>query len=213
MRNKLPDDFKMNVLLPGAVWLLISAVISYAIIEDIKTQSDTATVILFIIFTLVVFAVPMLIYLEFREKLNAWSNAKSHRKEKKPAVCETEQSANTLPADFPEALKGSKTLALLDALYKEGFLDSEYRPYRGCNATQMAFIADSIAVICHIPTQWKVFGEYWRLNNMRQLLNAKSNRGTKVDKEDVIVEIFKRTAQEHEEIGNSDSFRSWMRNF
>lgn len=59
----------------------------------------------------------------------------------------------------------------------------------------MAFIADSIAAICNISRQWKIFGDYWHLNNMRQLLDVKNRRGSKADKEDVIISIFKKVAE------------------
>lgn len=49
-------------------------------------------------------------------------------------------------------------------LHREGVTDDEYRPYEGCNATQMAFIADSIATICNISYQWKAFGNYRHLS-------------------------------------------------
>ena len=100
----------------------------------------------------------------------------------------------------------------LDALRREGFLDEEYRPCKGCNATQMAFIADSIAEICNVTRQWKTFGDYWHLENMRQLLDARNRRGSKVDKEDAIIQIFKRTAEENESINDTDAFRHWLRN-
>ena len=44
--KKLPDDFKINVLLPGAVWLLVSAFIGYAVVAGMG--SDAITVILFV---------------------------------------------------------------------------------------------------------------------------------------------------------------------
>ena len=109
-------------------------------------------------------------------------------------------------------MRGEKTIALLDALRREGLLNEEYRPHEGCNATQMAFIADSIAEICNVPRQWKTFGDYWHLENMRQLLDARNRRGSKVDKEEVIIQIFKRAAEENESIKNTDTLRHWLRN-
>ena len=38
----------------------------------------------------------------------------------------------------------------MEALRQEGFLDAEYRPQDGCNATLMIFIAGSITQICNI---------------------------------------------------------------
>lgn len=41
-------------------------------------------------------------------------------------------------------------MAFMEALRQEGFLDAEYRPQEGCNATLMIFIAGSITQICNI---------------------------------------------------------------
>ena len=99
----------------------------------------------------------------------------------------------------------------MEALRQEGFLDAEYRPQEGCNATLMAFIADSIATICNIRSQWKIFGDYWHLNNMRQLLDAKNRRGSKADKEDVVIGIFRKVAEADDYIRETDAYRSWVR--
>lgn len=215
--RKLPEDFRINILLPGAVWLLVSTLIGRVAVARMET--DTITVILFVVITLVVFAIPMAVYMEYRRKIeecvsrhkpgHTWRVVDCRRVEE-----ETDASLQpaALPQDFPDALKGGKTLALLDALRREGFLDEEYRPCKGCNATQMAFIADSIAEICNVTRQWKTFGDYWHLENMRQLLDARNRRGSKVDKEDAIIQIFKRTAEENESINDTDAFRHWLRN-
>lgn len=50
------------------------------------------------------------------------------------------------------------------------------------------------------------------MENMRQLLDARNRRGSKVDKEDAIIQIFKRTAEENESINDTDAFRHWLRN-
>lgn len=38
----------------------------------------------------------------------------------------------------------------MEVLRQEAFLDAEYRPQEGCNATLMIFIAGSITQICNI---------------------------------------------------------------
>lgn len=116
-----------------------------------------------------------------------------------------------LPREFPDALKGAKAVALLEALHREGFLDVEYRPCKGCNATQMAFIANGIAMICNISCQWKTFGTYWRLSNLRQLLAAKDRRGSRMEKEDIIIDLFKRVAEADGEIGGSGAYHRWLK--
>lgn len=65
--KRLPEDFRINVLLPGAVWLLASALIGRAAVARMGT--DTITVILFAVVTLVVFAIPMAVYMEYRGKM------------------------------------------------------------------------------------------------------------------------------------------------
>ena len=227
--KKLPDDFKINVLLPGAVWLLVSAFIGYAVVAGMG--SDAITVILFVVITFVLFVMPMAVYMEYRERIENWLGKRERRTSATPVPSADGQHlpdssdvmastlvtgepaiSDPLPPDFPDALRGEKTIALLDALRREGFLNKEYRPHEGCNATQMAFIADSIAEICNVTRQWKTFGDYWHLENMRQLLDARNRRCSKVDKEDVIIQIFKRAAEENESITNTDTFRHWLRN-
>ena len=215
--KRLPENFRMNVLLPGAVWLLASVLIGrYAVI---RMEPDTITFVLFLVITLVVFAIPVTVYMEYRGKIEEYFSR--HRSRRATCVGDSrktdEEPDNAtkpagLPQDFPDALKGEKVIALLDALHREGFLDKEYRPCKGCNATQMAFIADSIAAICNISYQWKTFGNYWQLPNMRQLLGAKDRRGSKMEKEDVIVDVLKRTAEADEGICNTDAYRRWLKN-
>lgn len=65
--RKLPEDFRINILLPGAVWLLVSTLIGRVAVARMET--DTITVILFVVITLVVFAIPMAVYMEYRRKI------------------------------------------------------------------------------------------------------------------------------------------------
>lgn len=226
--KKLPDDFKINVLLPGAVWLLVSAFIGYAVVAGMG--SDAITVILFVVITFVLFVMPMAVYMEYRERIENWLGKRERRTSATPVPSADGQhlpdssdvTASTpvtgepaisdpLPPDFPDALRGEKTVALLDALRREGFLNDEYRPCKGCNATQMAFIADCIAEICNISRKWKRFGDYWHLPNLRQLLEAKDRRGSKMEKEDIIVDILKRTAEADGEINVSTTYHRWLK--
>lgn len=214
--KRLPEDFRINVLLPGAVWLLASALIGRAAVSRMGT--DTITVILFAVVTLVVFAIPMAVYMEYRGRIEEYVSRRRPGHTPPVGSCRrTDEGTGTavqppaLPQDFPDALKGGKTLALLDALRREGFLDGEYRPCKGCNATQMAFIADCIAAICNISYQWKTFGNYWRLPNLRQLLGAKDRRGSKMEKEDIIIDILKRAAEADGEIRDTDAYRRWLK--
>lgn len=76
--KRVPEDFKMNVLLPGAVWLLVSLLAGCIVVA--RMEANAITVILFIVVTLVVFAVPMAIYMEYRGKIEeyfSWHNRKS----------------------------------------------------------------------------------------------------------------------------------------
>ena len=214
--KRLPEDFRINVLLPGAVWLLASALIGRAAVA--RMGKDTITVILFAVVTLVVFAIPMAVYMEYRGKIEEYVSRRRSGHTPHVGDCRrTDEGTGTavqppiLPQDFPDALKGGKTLALLDALRREGFLDGEYRPCKGCNATQMAFIADCIAAICNISYQWKTFGNYWHLPNLRQLLGAKDRRGSKMEKEDIIIDILKRAAEADGEICDTDAYRRWLK--
>lgn len=218
--RRLPDDFNVNILLPGAVWLLVSVLIGRTVVSRMET--DTITVILFVIISLVVFTIPMAVYMEYRKKVEQWPGRKAR---KNTAVSPSGDNSsgnitpdadipeNTIqfPLDFPDALKGNKTMAFMEALRQEGFLDAEYRPQEGCNATLMAFIADNIATICNIHRQWKIFGDYWRLNNMRQLLDAKNRRGSKVEKEDIVIGIFRKVAEADGGICDTDTYRSWVK--
>ena len=214
--KRLPEDFRINVLLPGAVWLLASALIGRAAV--VRMGTDTITVILFAVITLVVFAIPMAVYMEYRGKIEECVSRRISRQMPPVGSCrrmdegsEAAVQPPALPQDFPDVLKGGKTLALLDALQREGFLNGEYRPCKGCNATQMAFIADCIAAICNISYQWKTFGNYWRLPNLRQLLGAKDRRGSKMEKEDIIIDILKRAAEADGEIRDTNAYRRWLK--
>ncbi len=215
--RKLPEDFRINVLLPGAVWLLASALIERVAVARMGT--DTITVILFAVVALVVFAIPMAVYMEYRRKIEECASRRKPKHTRTVGDCRMAdektdaalQQPPALPQDFPDALKGGKTLALLDALCREGFLNGEYRPCKGCNATQMAFIADSIAAICNISCQWKTFGNYWQQPNLRQLLGAKDRRGSKMEKEDIIIDILKRAAEADGEIRDTDAYLRWLK--
>lgn len=214
--KKLPEDFKMNILLPGTVWLLVSVLAGCVVVSRIETNA--ITVILFVVVTLVVFVVPIAVYMEYREQIEKWFSRHNRSNThtvgiRRAAIIDTDTTGqqNVLPPDFPDALKGGKTLALLDALRREGFLDEEYRPCKGCNATQMAFIADSIAAICNISYQWKTFGNYWHLPNLRQLLGAKDRRGSKMEKEDIIIDLFRRAAEADGEICGTNAYCRWLK--
>lgn len=213
--KRLPEDFRMNILLPGAVWLLASAFIGRSVVA--RMEADTITVILFAVVTLVVFAIPMAVYMEYRGKMEEYLSRRKRQSASPTAIGlrtteEPDATGQTaLPQEFPDALKGGKTLVLLDALRREGFLDAEYRPCKGRNATQMAFIASSVAAICNISYQWKTFGEYWGLPNLRQFLAAKDRRGSKMEKEDIIIDLFRKTAEADGEICGTDAYRRWLK--
>ncbi len=214
--KRLPEDFRMNILLPGAVWLLASVFIGRSVVA--RMEADTITIILFVVVTLVVFAIPIAVYMEYRGKTEEFLSRRKRENAPPTAIHRTADERRdatvqppALPQEFPDALKGGKTLVLLDALCREGFLDAEYRPCKGCNATQMAFIASSVAAICNISYQWKTFGEYWGLPNLRQLLAAKDRRGSKMEKEDIIIDLFRKTAEADGEIGGTDAYRRWLK--
>ena len=72
--RRLPDDFNVNILLPGAVWLLISVLIGRVSVSRLET--DAITVVLFVVISLVVFIVPMAVYMEYRKKIEQLSERK-----------------------------------------------------------------------------------------------------------------------------------------
>lgn len=219
--RRLPDDFSVNILLPGAVWLLISVLVGRVAVARLET--DAITVILFVVISLVVFIVPMAVYMEYRKKIEQWPERKSKRTSSiipsaSSSAGRSQQATESetiyrpsFPPEFPDALKGPRTMAFMEALRQEGFLDAEYRPQEECNATLMAFIADSMATICNIRRQWKIFGDYWHLNNMRQLLDAKNRRGSKADKEDIVIGIFRKVAEADDAICDTNAYRSWVK--
>ena len=73
--RRLPDDFNVNILLPGAVWLLISVFIGRVSVSRLET--DAITVVLFVVISLVVFIVPMAVYMEYRKKIEQLSERKT----------------------------------------------------------------------------------------------------------------------------------------
>lgn len=228
-RNILPEDFNMNILLPGAAWLLVSAFMGYAVVARMETNA--LTVILFIVVMLVAFIIPMTVYMEYRMLVAKWLVKKAEQKKQITLFLSADERtspnnydvtaqmftsdettvSNLLPPDFPDVLKGEKSITLLGILHREGFLNDEYRPYKGCNATQMAFIANSIGTICNISYQWKTFGGYWQLPNLRQLLATKDRRGSKMEKEDIIIDLLKRAAEADGEICNTNAYRCWLK--
>lgn len=54
-------------------------------------------------------------------------------------------------------------------------------------------------------------GNYWHLPNLRQLLGAKDRRGSKMEKEDIIIDLFKRAAETDGEIRDTEAYRRWLK--
>ena len=75
--RRLPDDFNVNILLPGAVWLLISILVGRVAVS--RLQTDAMTVVMFVVISLVIFIVPMAVYMEYRKKIEQLSERKSKR--------------------------------------------------------------------------------------------------------------------------------------
>ena len=136
--KRLSDDFKINVLLPGAVWLLISVLAGFAITA--KLETDTVTVILFAVIALVVFIVPMAVYMEYRDRIMEWPERKKKGTGTAsgiPPVSENSRNKTTamtmpvdgtivpvsLPPGSPDALRGEKAVALLDAFAQGKILE------------------------------------------------------------------------------------------
>lgn len=82
---------------------------------------------------------------------------------------------------------------------------------QGCNATQMAFISHNIGLICNISYQWKTFGGYRLLPNLRQLLATKDHRGSKMEKEGIIIDLLKNADEANEDICNAEVYRRWLK--
>ena len=201
--ERLPDDYPILIIVPGAVWLLVSCLLGYVI--TLKLGSNA----LFVITSAVVFVVGMAIYLQYFNLLERFFS--KHRKERTDTSHGSSAIIKTLSKDYPEQLKGKNTLLFLAALSKEGFLDKDFRPLESCNKTEMAFIVDSIASICNISNQWKTFEEYWHLTNLRQLLGAKNQRGSRLDREETIIDVFKSVAERNPAIKDTKSYARWLR--
>ena len=162
------------------MWLLISVLAGRVAVARLET--DAITVVMFVVISLVIFIVPMAVYMEYRKKIEQLSERKSKKASslfgsgssgKSQSTTEPETACRfSFPPDFPDALKGDRTMIFMEALRHEGFLDAEYRPHDGCNA----------------------------------------RRGSKADKEDVIISIFKKVAEADDNIRNTDAYRSWERN-
>ena len=213
--KKLPDDYPILLIVPGAIWLLVSALLGYVL--TFKLGND----VLFFITAGVIFVVGMALYLQYFDMVDKLF-AHSHRQQSiaRQDACMTATSSNdtltevdakTLPSDFPEQLKGRNTLLFLTALSKEGFIGKDFRPLEGCNKTEMAFIVDSIASICNISNHWKTFEGYWHLRNLRQLLGTKNQRGSHLDREETIIDVFKAVAEQSPAIKDTKSYARWLR--
>ena len=212
--KKLPDDYPILLIVPGAIWLLVSALLGYVL--TFKLDND----VLFFITAGVIFVVGMAIYVQYFDmvdKFFARDNRQQAivRQDAHTAVSSkdtlTEVDTKALPPDFPEQLKGRNTLLFLTALSKEGLIDKDFRPLEGCNKTEMAFIVDSIASICNISNHWKTFEGYWHLSNLRQLLGTKNQRGSHLDREETIIDVFKAVAEQSLAIKDTKSYARWLR--
>ena len=216
--KKLPDDYPILLIVPGAIWLLVSALLGYAL--TFKLDND----VLFFITAGVIFVVGMAIYLQYFDMVDKFFARDSRQQvisgqdvgeavalSNSPNDTLTEVDAKALPPDFPEQLKGRNTLLFLTALSKEGFIDKDFRPLEGCNKTEMAFIVDSIASICNIGNHWKTFGGYWHLTNLRQLLGTKNQRGSHLGREEAIIDVFKAVAEQSPAIKDTKSYARWLR--
>ena len=73
----MPDDFNVNILLPGAVWLLISVLAGRVAVARLET--DAITVVMFVVISLVIFIVPMAVCMEYRKKIEQLSERKSKK--------------------------------------------------------------------------------------------------------------------------------------
>lgn len=201
--KRLPDDYPILIIVPGAIWLLASCLLGYVV--TLRLDSNA----LFFITSAVVFVIGMAIYLQYFDMVERFFSKR--RKERATVQQGSSTTIEKLPKDYPEQLKGKNTLLFLTALSKEGFLDKNFRPLDGCNKTEMAFIVDSIASICNISNQWKTFEEYWHLTNLRQLLGAKNQRGSRLDREETIIDIFKSVAEQSPTVKDTKSYARWLR--
>lgn len=123
--KKMPEDFKMNILLPGTVWLLVLVLAGCIVVSWVET--NVITVILFVVVILVVLVVPIAVYMEYQEQIEKWFSR--HNRSNTPTVgirraativTNATVQQTVLPLDFPDALKGGKALALLDAFLASG---------------------------------------------------------------------------------------------
>lgn len=89
--RRLPDDFNVNILLPGAVWLLISVLAGRVAVARLET--DAITVVMFVVISLVIFIVPMAVYMEYRKKIEQLSEHKS-KKASSPSGSSSSASLN-----------------------------------------------------------------------------------------------------------------------
>lgn len=90
----MPEDFRMNVLLPGAVWLLASVLIGrYAVI---RMDPDTITFVLFLVITLVVFAIPVTVYMEYRGKIEEYFSRHRSRRATCVVIAEKRMKSRTM---------------------------------------------------------------------------------------------------------------------
>ena len=216
--KKLPDDYPILLIVPGAIWLLVSALLGYVL--TFKLDND----VLFFITAGVIFVVGMAIYVQYFDMVDKFF-AKSRKQQtsarqdvretvalsKSPNDTLTKVDVKALPPDFPEQLKGRNTLLFLTALSKEGFIGKDFRPLEGCNKTEMAFIVDCIASICNISNHWKTFEGYWHLSNLRQLLGTKNQRGSHLDREETIIDVFKAVAEQNPAIKDTKSYARWLK--
>lgn len=82
--RRLPDDFNVNILLPGAVWLLISVLAGRVAVARLET--DAITIVMFVVISLVIFIVRWLSIWSIARKSSNCRSANLKRLLHRPAA-------------------------------------------------------------------------------------------------------------------------------
>lgn len=228
----LPEDFRTNIFIPGVVWLVCSVLITVGVMALIG-DSDYST-FLFCVICIAIFAVPMAVYLECRHMIEAYFDSKKQKRivAKGEIVNEDDKSDDDnsisptdkesdltpeqckslgLPDDFPKALANPVIILLLRAFAEAQILGKDLKPLGNYNATQLTFIAESITFIVPISCKWKVFGTFWGIPNMKNLLSSVKRRETEIKDMDFIYETFKKAGESSRQLADMVTYQRWIR--
>lgn len=108
----LPKDFSTNVLIPAIVWLVCSVLITVGIMSQVEGGRFFTP--LFVVICGAIFAVPMIIYLNFRTIINEYFDGKKLRQTKELETLPVEKSQAEVSYPIEKSNKQPEPTAIIN---------------------------------------------------------------------------------------------------